>query len=434
MLKEFQKIGFKITYKGEKDMRENIDSNNENATLEIREVLRKFQDGYTKRDIGIIDQYMDELFAKGDEIVIMGTSNGEFCLGYEESKELVKSDWEYWMDVRIDTENARIFTEGNVGWISAQGTLKYKFETSDEKFDSYLNFVKIHFDEKDELDKLPPKKKLTNINMVLSHFMQSRTPAKRQYLWPIRLTGLLTKENGKWKFKYMQFSLPRAQAYPDMKLSSREEYITTSKEDRDKRRKFSANINNKDIEKIKSMTNELQQAYLDIEGNSIEDILLKYFESDNDITFIGTDSTWYIGHEEIKEIISDNRNEWDEILLDMDEAIIRTEANVGWIATTGMVKKNLSDNEAALKEIDNIMNIFNKNISSKEKLFQIQRNIALMINETEGNQEFIWPIRFEGMLVRTEDKWSFHSIQFSFPYGLILEGKYDVPLIEEETN
>ena len=59
--------------------------------------------------------------------VVVGTSNGECCINYEEVKQLFLGDWEYWGDLRIKTDEASIATHGNTALIYVPGTIKYTF-------------------------------------------------------------------------------------------------------------------------------------------------------------------------------------------------------------------------------------------------------------------------------------------------------------------
>jgi hypothetical protein len=54
-----------------------------NTAGELKRVLERFQEGYIKREASFIDTYMDGLFEKDDDILIIGTGNDEWCLGYD---------------------------------------------------------------------------------------------------------------------------------------------------------------------------------------------------------------------------------------------------------------------------------------------------------------------------------------------------------------
>ena len=90
---------------------------------EILVPLRTFQDGYSKRDPSILPTFMEELFPKDRDILLLGTDQGEWIEGYERVAEFIGNDWRYWGDVRLDVEHAAIFTVSDVAWVSTLGTV-----------------------------------------------------------------------------------------------------------------------------------------------------------------------------------------------------------------------------------------------------------------------------------------------------------------------
>ena len=126
----------------------------DSVRMEIIEQLRKFQDGYSKRDPNNIDTFMQSLYSK-DNILILGTMPNEVYPGYEKAIELVKADWESWGNCKFEIDSANISSLGNTAWFSTKG---------------YVEF---------DLPKL----------LVL----------------PLRLTGIMVKEDQGWKFRQQQF-------------------------------------------------------------------------------------------------------------------------------------------------------------------------------------------------------------------------------------
>jgi hypothetical protein len=121
---------------------------------EIIEQLRKFQDGYSERDPEHINAFMQSLYSK-DIILILGTMPKEIYAGYENAIRLVKTDWESWGDCKFQIDSAHISSYGNTAWFSTRG---------------YVEF---------DMSKL----------LVL----------------PLRLSGIMVKEDMVWKFQQQQF-------------------------------------------------------------------------------------------------------------------------------------------------------------------------------------------------------------------------------------
>ena len=128
----------------------------EEVRSEIIHQLNKFQDGYTKRDTSQIKAFMEELFSK-ENVLILGTQPNEICSGHKAATRLVFGDWNRgrWGDCTFLIENTNISSNGDVVWISTIG----------------------------------------NVKMDLSSYL----------VLPLRLTGVMVKENGFWKFQQLQF-------------------------------------------------------------------------------------------------------------------------------------------------------------------------------------------------------------------------------------
>ncbi len=82
------------------------------TTADVRETLQKFQDGYTLRDLSNLDEFMD-LFEPGSDTELIGIGasvrgGNEWFQGFDQIRAIIASDWEYWGEVRIDVQGAKI--------------------------------------------------------------------------------------------------------------------------------------------------------------------------------------------------------------------------------------------------------------------------------------------------------------------------------------
>jgi hypothetical protein len=121
---------------------------------EVLTQLHKFQDGYSKRDTSQLESFMSSLYSK-DNILILGTMPAEIFTGYKRASHLVKNDWESWGDCHFAMDSANISSSGNIAWFSSRGYVKFD---------------------------------LSSLLVI-----------------PLRLSGVMVKENGTWKFQQQQF-------------------------------------------------------------------------------------------------------------------------------------------------------------------------------------------------------------------------------------
>lgn len=121
---------------------------------EIIGQLYRFQKGYTDRDTSQVNAFMDSLYSR-DNLLILGTGPREVFRSYDDAVYLVRSDWESWGDCRFMIDSASISSAGEVAWFATRG---------------YVEF---------------------DISRLL--------------VLPLRLTGVMVKEDQGWKFTQQQF-------------------------------------------------------------------------------------------------------------------------------------------------------------------------------------------------------------------------------------
>ena len=90
---------------------------------EVVASLRAFQSGYTKRDPAMIPAFMEQLFPKDQDILVLGTDSGEWIEGYQRVGDFIAGDWRGWGDVRLDVDNAMVSADQDVAWVTTIGTV-----------------------------------------------------------------------------------------------------------------------------------------------------------------------------------------------------------------------------------------------------------------------------------------------------------------------
>ena len=176
------------------------------ATDQVRQVLQRFQDGYTARDVSKLDAFM-ALIVRGDEAEMIGigaSSRGgaEWFQGADQIREIIESDWTYWGDVQIDVESAKIAVIGEVAWLSTSGELS-QTQTFDEAMAFYLEQMRgLLEDESVDLDERL---------MEATHFGMRRLRERHKgkgHSWPFVLTAVLVRDGGEWRFHTIHWSMP----------------------------------------------------------------------------------------------------------------------------------------------------------------------------------------------------------------------------------
>lgn len=127
-----------------------------NASPSVRSgvltALSRFQDGYIKRDPKNLDSFMNHLFAKNDDALILGTDANEWARGYPAMTEFIRADWQSWGDFRFAAADATICSSGDVAWITSIGLVHFKGADRPVRFSAILTrdgsnwlFQELHF-------------------------------------------------------------------------------------------------------------------------------------------------------------------------------------------------------------------------------------------------------------------------------------------------
>ncbi len=187
------------------------------TTDAVRELLRKFQAGYTERNTDKLDAFM-RLFDASDEIEAIGTKGlqageDEWCIGRDAVRCLIEDDWKGWGDVVFDVDKARIQVVGDVAWLStsATATLQIPFENIPAMFLSQAgNTI--------ENEDLTPEQKMLEISR-LGADIYFEMPMGETFVWPFRFTAVAVLNDGEWRFHRMQFSYSNTR-FPDVRRPS----------------------------------------------------------------------------------------------------------------------------------------------------------------------------------------------------------------------
>lgn len=397
----------------------------------LMDVLNIFEEAYIQRDVKNIDKFMAALFDKNENVIVLGTSGDELCIGYEEVKNIFLSDWEYWGDLRIKADEATIIPLGNTAVIYTNGTIKYSFNSNSDTYTRYLGYIKEYFNGSSDNSKKPDKVKLTEINWTLCHLLNQRNTPERDYLWDLRISFVLIKKNTRWIIRQMQFSLPVVGHMPDVRIDdSSKDALVSFKKESEKIHKYSINNTLKYNDEIIKLLQEFNREYLD--GDKGVDIVASKYFTNNNPLIINTDNIIYSNQEEISELINNHRFCYEKISLDYENCLINSNEEVVWIITHGIMNKVISEKNAYENTISTIENIFTSNLDDKDKLFNIRRGIAGTFKENAKGEDYLWPFRFEAVIIKEKNNWVFKYLQFSHPFNWMLEGKTDAASVLEK--
>lgn len=150
--------------------------------------LTDFQEGYVKRDPKELDAFMNRLFPKNDDILLLGTDAGEWARGYPAVGEFIRTDWLNWGDFRFAVDDTIVWSSGDVAWIASIGAVHEHGSDRPLRFSAILTrhgnrwlFRQVHFqwDDRDPspADLLRPSTHLKLLSWLLQSTRHISAPA-----------------------------------------------------------------------------------------------------------------------------------------------------------------------------------------------------------------------------------------------------------------
>jgi hypothetical protein len=182
---------------------------------QVRSTLQRFQDGYTQRAVAALAEFM-QLFADDAGLEVIGTNGvkpgvDEWYVDKAGARELVKSDWEGWGDLRLDVDAAHIQVRGDVAWLAAPATVSLTIR-AEENYQGYLQRITEVIDQAG----LSAEEKLLDILRGGSNTLYELRRGER-FVWPLRFMAVLVRQAAGWRFQQVQFSFPTTR-FPDERI------------------------------------------------------------------------------------------------------------------------------------------------------------------------------------------------------------------------
>lgn len=374
---------------------------NINSIKEVKKVLEDFQELYKNKDISKVDNYVDEEFSSREGLAVIGSSRGQWCFNTEDIKTLIKShlanENNYWKDVNFKFEEAKIFADENVAWVVSLGVIRNTI-TEYEYIQNTIEKVKELLDREDrsKVDALKAASQMTNTLRQIEK--------GENYIWPVRFTCVLIKENQTWKFHQMQFSFD-SESWPD-RLDD-ETYIKDI---------FNMpEINSKvEYEEVRNKLQVFQDGYIKRDVSYVDDYMKEVFLLNEDLIVIGTDADELcLGVDAARGIVESDWKYWGDFKFNVDNALISVNGDVAYFTTKAFLERNITDKTMLGWISSSNKYTFSSEEAPKHKLLEALNDTIGFIYEMEKGETFIVPMRFSGVLVRKDGEWLVQHLQYS---------------------
>lgn len=383
----------------------------EDARQEIRSVLQAFDAGYRRRDAARAGEFVSSLFAWDGECVFIGTGDGEFVCTLDGIRHIVEGDWLYWGDVALDVADASIGVQDDFAWFTTTATWTREYDP-DDVYTRALDGLRKHL-----AAPMPAPVRVLFLSQGPLHVLMQMERGER-CVSPLRLTGVLMKRKGAWRFHRMQFSFP-APWIPDVRLPG-SELCLTPWDTREGIQDASRSLWQwREKHKLPSGASQVAEVLSRLQGLYSGPALGRadpLFAED----CLSCDVRSYghvAGIEPVWSMIESQRGEWDSLDLGFSSAAVSLseDGSAAWVASVGVASKIMSSAELYKRALNRLEDITSHPAPAKVRLLEAVREVGRVAHQERGGSSFDWPLRFEAILTRSRGRWSFRQLQYSLP-------------------
>ncbi len=196
-----------------------LEGKSEEDELQLKTILEKLQEGYSKRDVSKVKSWIQELF--DEEVTVIGTNainagDFEWRKGHDAAIEMFQSDWQNWGDVVMNLTNAQIDIEDQNAWIAMNATVTRNTKDSERhsaELSRQRSLKRIkEYSEKKWKSKRALYEIIHDASMILTQYERGET-----FVWPIRISLGLIKRQNNWKIRNVHFSFP-GRGFPNVRI------------------------------------------------------------------------------------------------------------------------------------------------------------------------------------------------------------------------
>lgn len=180
--------------------------------------LMDFQEGYTKRDLSLVEEWVKDLL--DENVQTIGTNSvypGDFewRTGHSAAIEMFENDWKHWGNLKMYLDHAEIAINNDISWVNVFATVTcFSKGNRSLKASRKRSLERIKKYSEEAIDSTLALYQIINdASMILYQYEQSET-----FVWPIRITLGLQKKKEIWKMKQIHFSWP-GRGFPSVRIT-----------------------------------------------------------------------------------------------------------------------------------------------------------------------------------------------------------------------
>ncbi len=176
-----------------------------------------------------------------------------------------------------------------------------------------------------------------------------------------------------------------------------------------------------DSDQVRALLQEFQDGYAQRDLAKLDEFM-ELFTLDGELEVIGTNAVtpgrgeWCRGRQATRELVASDWEHWGAVVFDVGGAHISVRGDVAWLATTGTVTDTIPEDDCYAGFLDFAeRTLKEEKLDPRAKMLDIVRQGTDLLVEIPQGETYVWPFRFTAVAVKSQGRWRFAQMQFSFP-------------------
>lgn len=176
-----------------------------------------------------------------------------------------------------------------------------------------------------------------------------------------------------------------------------------------------------EIQQVRNVLQKFQNGYVTRDKSRLDEYR-ELFASTEEIELIGVGASerggdeWFNGHAAIRDIIEGDWTYWGTVNINVEGAKIAVSGETAWLSTTGTLISGDEYEKAFPFYLEQMRDLLmDETKSLDDRLTDATHFGVRRLRDRMRGKGAKWSFVITAVLVKTDDKWGFHTIHWSFP-------------------
>ena len=174
-------------------------------------------------------------------------------------------------------------------------------------------------------------------------------------------------------------------------------------------------------DQVRAALQAFQDAYTTRDFDKLDEFM-ELFVQDEGIELIGIGAAvrggteWFLGPEQVRDIVKGDWEYWGDVLLDVPGAKITVSGDVAWLSAQGQLVQTTTFDRALpfyMEQMEALLK--DESMDHDTRLMEATHFGMRRLRERARGMGHAWPFTFTAVLQHVDGRWRFHTIHWAMP-------------------